>query len=79
MIICRSCGKSDFEDYNTLAMHIMASKKGHFQSKKWAAKVLMQVSRLNKKKEFENRPQLTEEEKENKRDSRRFQATRYGK
>jgi GTP cyclohydrolase FolE2 len=68
---CRACGRDDFEDYTELAIHIQSSKKGHRKGKIWASKYLLRVNQLNQKKEYEQRVPLTEEEKENKRDTRR--------
>ncbi len=60
---CLSCNQS-FPDYKELALHIQTTKKGHRKGKKWAAKYLMRVRQLNKKKELNGRIPLTEEQKE---------------
>ncbi len=63
---CHSCGK-EFEDYKTLAVHILSSdRKTHKYGRPLAAKVTMNVTRLNKIKDPETRTKLTEEEKETK-------------
>jgi len=68
---CRICNQ-DFEyDWHSLAKHISISKKGHRAGKKWAAKYLLQVNRLNAKRDLPQRVPLTEEQKEARRDLRR--------
>jgi len=68
---CNTCGDS-FETYSELAAHIQSSpKRTHKHGRKWAAKLLLKVSQLDKKTEFENRTKLTEQEKENKQDTHR--------
>lgn len=67
-VTCHSCNKV-FPDYKSLAVHITKSKKGHQRGKKWAAGYdLFDV--MYEKKQPE-RPRLTEQERENKADSRR--------
>jgi hypothetical protein len=68
---CNTCGDS-FDTYQELAAHIQSSpRKTHKHGRKWAAKLLLRVSQLDKKQDFENRTKLTEQEKENKLDTRR--------
>ena len=70
MIPCHSCAL-EFDDYKALALHIIASKKGHRKGKIWAAKY-MHRNALNAKKQDYGRTPLTEEQKDNKEDSRRI-------
>jgi uncharacterized protein YnzC (UPF0291/DUF896 family) len=67
-VVCHQC-HSDFETYTELAQHII-SKKNHRKGRKWASSLLLKVNQLNKKKDFENRTPLTEEEKETRREIR---------
>ena len=67
-VTCHQCNES-FDEYSELAVHIM-SKKSHRKGRKWAAKLLSQVNRLDQKKEFEGREPLSEEDKENRRELR---------
>jgi len=69
-IQCLSCGQG-FEDYHALALHIIASKKGHRKGKKWAAKYLSRHVLNKRKLELNGRVPLTVEQKANKEDSRR--------
>ena len=67
---CHSCG-ADFETFSELASHIMSEpRRTHKHGRKWASSLLLKVSQLNKKDDFENRTKLTEQEKENKRDTK---------
>lgn len=69
-VICSSCGAIK-EDFKELAKHISASKKGHQKGKVWSAKFLLDVRRLNNKKDWpKDRTALTDTEKENKRNSK---------
>lgn len=68
MVLCHSCQKV-FEDYKELALHIQSNKKGHRKGKKWAARYIMRVRQLDKKKELNGRVPMTEEQKENRRDN----------
>ena len=65
------CCNAIFEDYQELANHVRKAKTGHRKSKKWAAKVLLNVNRLNQKKEFQQRTPLTEEQKESYQETKR--------
>ncbi len=69
---CIVCNK-DFPDWNALAQHIAGEKKGHKKGKRWAAKVLLVnvLSVKNRRKPMGQRTPLTDQEKENKVDSRR--------
>ncbi len=62
-VICHSCN-NDFPDFESLAKHIVASKKGHRRGKKWAAGYLLKVRALNAKKDFNYVP-MTQEDREN--------------
>jgi phage FluMu protein Com len=65
---CNTC-RDIFETYTELAQHISsAPRKTHKHGRKWAAKLLLKVSQLDKKQDFENRSKLTEQEKQNKRE-----------
>jgi hypothetical protein len=64
---CLSCHQN-FKDWAELALHISTSKSNHRKGKKWAAGVLLNVKKLNKKKDAPQRIALTEQEKENKAD-----------
>ena len=65
---CNSCG-ADFETFTELAQHITISpKRTHKYGRVWAAKLLTQVTRLNKKQESFDRIPLSEEDKENRRE-----------
>ena len=66
METCRTCNKS-FEGFQELALHIMSSK-GHSKGKIWAAKFLSLKSWMKDKPE---RMEVTEEDRENKKDGRR--------
>ena len=70
---CLSCG-ADFWDYQSLALHILASKKGHRKGKKWAAKYINRHVLNKKKTEYNGRVPLTAEQKANKEDTRRVLA-----
>jgi hypothetical protein len=67
---CLSCDKI-FEDYQGLALHIIAEKKGHRKGKKWAAKYISR--HIINKRTYDNngRVPLTAEQKANKEDTRR--------
>ena len=65
------CCNAIFEDYQELANHVKNSKTGHRKSKKWAAKVLLNVTRLNQKKELQQRTPLTAEQKESYQETKR--------
>ncbi len=64
MPICHSCNES-FADFEALALHISSSKKGHRKGRKWAAKYLTKVNKLNQKQSFLNKTPLTKEDREN--------------
>ena len=64
--VCRACHQL-FPDYLALAQHIATAKQGHRQGKKWAAKYLMRVNQLNRRKLPEGRASLTEAQKETRR------------
>jgi len=70
VIKCLSCGK-EFEDYQSLALHISSERKGHRKGKKWAAKYISRQVISKQKVEFNGRVPLTAEQKANKEDSRR--------
>ncbi len=70
MPFCHSC-KKPFADFKELALHIISSKKGHRHGKRWAAKYLLKVRQLDKRKELNGRTPMTEEQKENKRNLER--------
>jgi hypothetical protein len=63
-IICHSCN-DEFTDYEALAKHIVANRKGHRKGKKWANGYLLKVKQLNAKKDFKYIPE-TPEDRENK-------------
>lgn len=65
-VICLSCNKP-FEDYKQLAIHIASSKNGHRKGRKWAASYLLKLKYLNKRDNY-GRSQLSEVEKDNKKD-----------
>jgi len=67
MVSCHSCN-NQFDGYKDLALHIASTKKGHRKGKKWAASYLLKVNALNSKKDNYGRSQLTEVEKENKKE-----------
>ncbi len=70
MPVCRTCRKK-FPDYESLAHHIMQSKKTHRQGRVWASKYLLMHNLSEKAKngeQFENRTPLTESQKESKKD-----------
>ena len=69
-VLCHSCNLS-FVDYKELALHISTSRKGHRQGKKWAAKYMMKVRALDKRNNGGGRSPLTEDDKENKKNTRR--------
>jgi hypothetical protein len=61
---CFICGRKDFKDFKELARHIVENKNTHHKSLKFAAKILTDVERLNKKQQdFSGRMPLTEEQK----------------
>jgi RNase P subunit RPR2 len=66
LVECHSC-HTTFQDYKSLAKHIMANKKGHRQGKRWAAKYVM-INGLSAKnrtdRQLNGRVALTEEQKE---------------
>ncbi len=66
MVLCHSCSQP-FADYRELAQHIASSKKGHKKGKRWAAKYLLNVSFLNRRENY-GHSELTEADKENKRE-----------
>ena len=68
MVLCHSCNQP-FSDYRELAQHIASNKKGHRRGKKWAAKYLLNIRALNKKKDMNGRVALTEADRENKKDT----------
>ncbi len=70
-ISCFCCNQT-FEDYNALALHISLAKKGHKKSKKWAAKYILKVKILNRKKDIQGRIPLTKEDKQNKMSTERI-------
>ena len=72
MPICHSCNKP-FPDFKELARHIIANKKTHRKGLFWAQKHLMNQRALDKKATMlaKNHNPLTEEDKENKKDTRR--------
>jgi hypothetical protein len=72
MVVCHSCGRSDFEDYKALAIHISSEKKGHKKGKRWAAKFIL-MNGLSSKNKFEHKERvpLSEQDKDNKEDSHR--------
>jgi uncharacterized C2H2 Zn-finger protein len=53
-----------FENFKELAKHVVKYSDTHGRSLKWAAKVLTDVERLNKKQDFQGRLALTDEQKE---------------
>lgn len=68
---CNSCGQF-FDEFTDLARHISESpKRTHKYGRKWAAKLLLQVRRLDSKKDFKERTPLSEEDKENRREIQR--------
>lgn len=69
--VCRVCNTNFEYDWHALAKHISTSKKGHRAGKKWAAKYLLQVNRLNAKRDLPQRVALTEEQKESRRELKR--------
>ena len=64
--LCHSCDKP-FGDYRELALHILSSKKGHRQGRRWAARYLSHLNALARKENFQGHSELTEADKENKR------------
>ena len=64
---CHQCGDT-FDTYTDLARHITVKK--HRKGRRWAAKLLLQVGRLDKKKDFDDRVPLSEEDKESRRELR---------
>jgi hypothetical protein len=66
LVECHSC-HTTFPDYKSLAKHILASKVGHRQGKRWAAKMVM-INNLSAKnrtdRQLNGRVALTEEQKE---------------
>jgi hypothetical protein len=71
MPACKSCGYQA-KDWHDLALHIAASKRGHYQGKKWAASVLTHAQSLNQKRDKPEPSPMADEERaavtENKRD-----------
>ena len=65
---CRYCHQPT-KDWHELAVHIIASKKGHRGGKKWAAKYLHR-NLLNKRDHPERAP-LTDEQREMREDTTR--------
>lgn len=74
VVECLSC-HTTFSDYKELAKHIMASKKGHKQGRRWAAKYIS-INSLSFKNQrdnnFKGRVALADEQKET-RDSLRVE------
>lgn len=71
MPLCHSCNKG-FANWDELALHILATKKGHRKGKKWAAKYMALnglSAKAQGKYEFDRTP-LTEEDRANKEDTR---------
>jgi predicted HNH restriction endonuclease len=64
---CHSCHQV-FADYGALALHIASSKKGHRKGKRWAAKYLV-GNKLRTNRNNHNRTPLTEQDRENKRNT----------
>ena len=65
MISCHYCNET-FEDYKALALHIMSSKKGHRNGKRWASKhIFLHNLSARAKNEKRERVPLTEQEKAN--------------
>ena len=64
-ISCHYCSAT-FEDYSKLAVHILSSKKGHRNGKKWAAKHLF-INKLSARAKNEKRERVpyTEQDKAN--------------
>ncbi len=67
MPMCLSCNKT-CADFKELAIHIQSSKKGHRKGKRWAAKYILRVRSLDKKK-LNGRMSLTKEQKDNRKDT----------
>ncbi|MCK9369916.1 hypothetical protein M0R04_08430 [Candidatus Dojkabacteria bacterium] len=69
--ICRVCNTDFGADWKALAKHIVSKKdKLHRKGRIWASKVLMNTKYLDSKKDLNGRVPLTEQEKENKRDTK---------
>lgn len=70
IIKCLSCDK-EFEDYQSLALHISHSKTGHRKGKRWAANYIHR--HIKNKREYKNNGHvpITAEQKANKEDTRR--------
>jgi|ERR1035437_7036510 hypothetical protein len=73
-IPCLTCSRDDFPDFEALALHIFTE---HTRRNKWAAKVICKVTKLDKRiakqvkrENQKNRVELTDQEKQNKRDSK---------
>ena len=71
-MFCLSCNKTILGDRTDLAQHIMSAKRGHDRSKRFAARILTDVRRLDRKVTFlarnKGRTKLTEEQKQIKKD-----------
>lgn len=67
-VYCNSC-KQPFDDYQSLALHIVASKAGHRKGKRWAAKYLSR--NVINKRDLNGRTPLTEADKENRESTKR--------
>ena len=71
MPICHSCNKPS-PDFKELAKHIIANKRTHRGGLMWARKYLLNQRALDRKVSLKNnRVPLSEQEIENKKDSRR--------
>lgn len=70
MPICNTCHQP-FEDYKELAKHIIINKKTHKKGRLWASKFLSKQQLLDKKRANTERIPLTEQDKENKLNTRR--------
>jgi hypothetical protein len=71
-VFCNTCHQS-FESYKELALHIITNKKTHKKGRLWASKYTMKQRALDMKTTIQNRNHtpLTEQDRENKKDTRR--------
>jgi hypothetical protein len=57
---CRSCGQG-FDNWTTLAQHIIESKRGHNSGRVWASNLLLKTKALNAKRELQQSTATVEE------------------